>query len=49
MLGSDYPQAMGELDSCVADVEALGLPEDQKAMIRGGNAQRLLGLASSNE
>ncbi len=49
MLGSDYPQAMGELDSCVADVEALGLPEDQKAMIRGGNAQRLLGLAASNE
>ena len=25
MLGSDYPQAMGELDSCVADVEALDL------------------------
>jgi aminocarboxymuconate-semialdehyde decarboxylase len=46
MLGSDYPQAMGELDSCVADVEALDLPEDRKAEIRGGNARRLLKLAS---
>ncbi len=45
MLGSDYPQAMGELDSCVADVEALDLPEDQKDMIRSGTAKKLLGLA----
>lgn len=44
MLGSDYPQAMGELDSCVEDVEALDLPEEQKARIRGGNAKRLLKL-----
>lgn len=44
MLGSDYPQAMGELDSCVADVEALDLPENQKAQIRGENAAKLLQL-----
>jgi len=44
MLGSDYPQAMGELDTCVADVEGLDLPEAEKEMIRGGNAQKLLGL-----
>ena len=46
MLGSDYPQAMGELDSCVADVEALDLPEDQKDMIRSGTAKQLLGLGA---
>jgi predicted TIM-barrel fold metal-dependent hydrolase len=45
MLGSDYPQAMGDLASCVADVEALNLPEAQKAKVRGENAGRLLGLA----
>jgi len=44
LLGSDYPQAMGDLQGCVADVETLDLPEEQKAMIRGGNACRLLGL-----
>ncbi len=44
MLGSDYPQAMGELDSCVADVEALELPEEQKDMIRSGTAKKLLRL-----
>lgn len=44
MLGSDYPQAMGELDSCVADVEALNLPEEEKEMIRSGTAKKLLQL-----
>ncbi|MAE05742.1 MAG: amidohydrolase family protein [Nitrospinota bacterium] len=46
MLGSDYPQAMGEMDSCVADIEALDLPEDEKEKIRSGTAMKLLGLGS---
>jgi hypothetical protein len=35
---------MGEMDSCVADIEALELPEDEKEMIRSGTAMKLLGL-----
>ncbi|MFC1491374.1 amidohydrolase family protein [Nitrospinota bacterium] len=46
MLGSDYPQAMGDLGGCVADVEALEIPEEDKEKIRSGTAQRLLGLTS---
>jgi len=45
MLGSDYPQAMGDLAGCVADVEALEIPEEDKEKIRSGTARKLLGLA----
>ena len=47
MLGSDYPQAMGDLEGCVADVEALDIPAGDKEMIFGGTAQKLLGLDSA--
>lgn len=47
MLGSDYPQAMGDLAGCVADVEALDIPAGDKEMIFGGTAQKLLGLDSA--
>ncbi|MCI0395046.1 MAG: amidohydrolase family protein [Chloroflexi bacterium] len=42
MLGSDYPFDMG-YDRPVEVVEALDLPEADKARILGGNAARLLG------
>lgn len=47
LLGSDYPFEMGDPDP-VATVEAIpGLDDDQRALILGGNAERLVaGLAT---
>jgi aminocarboxymuconate-semialdehyde decarboxylase len=44
LLGSDYPFDMGNLD-CVARVEALGILAKDRALILGGYAGRILGVA----
>ena len=41
LLGSDYPYDMGTLD-CVRQVEALSIPDADKAAVLGGNAMKLL-------
>jgi aminocarboxymuconate-semialdehyde decarboxylase len=42
LLGSDYPFDMGNPD-CVARVEALAIPAQQRDLILGGYADRILG------
>ena len=44
LLGSDYPFDIGTLE-CARQVEALSIPETDKATILGGAAMRLLALA----
>lgn len=44
MVGSDYPHQIGSLAGAVKVVEALRIPEQDKDMIRGGNAQRVFGI-----
>jgi aminocarboxymuconate-semialdehyde decarboxylase len=43
LLGSDYPFDMGNLD-CVARVEALAIPPQDRDLILGGYAARVLGV-----
>jgi aminocarboxymuconate-semialdehyde decarboxylase len=45
LLGSDYPFDMGNLD-CVARVEALAIPAQDRDLILGGYAGRILGASS---
>ena len=42
--GSDYPHQIGSLRRMVSSIDALDLDEEEAAMIRGGNAARVLGL-----
>jgi aminocarboxymuconate-semialdehyde decarboxylase len=44
LLGSDYPFDMGTLE-CARQVEALSIPETDKAIILGGAAKRVLALS----
>jgi hypothetical protein len=44
MLGSDTPPLPFPLTRCVADVEALNLPEPERTAILGGNAVSLFRL-----
>jgi len=44
LLGSDRPFDMGS-EHPAQEIRALGLPEEEEALILGGNAQRLLGQA----
>ena len=39
-LGSDYPYDMGMMD-CVRHVRSLGIPEQDRATILGGHAQKI--------
>jgi aminocarboxymuconate-semialdehyde decarboxylase len=43
VLGTDYPMAMGDFEP-VRKLEALGLCEEERKLILGGNAARALGL-----
>jgi len=45
LAGSDYPHLISSLDKMKASVAALALPRDEEAMILGGNAAALYGLA----
>lgn len=42
--GSDYPHQIGSLEKMTSSLDALDLDEGDRAMIRGGNAARILGL-----
>ncbi len=42
--GSDYPHQIGSLKQMVTSIDGMNLPEEQKEMIRWGNAARLLKL-----
>ena len=44
LAGSDYPHKIGSLDRMVESIEALDLPESEKALILGANAAELLEL-----
>ncbi|HHY34392.1 MAG TPA: amidohydrolase [Firmicutes bacterium] len=44
MAGSDYPHQIGSLAGAVRVVESLRIPEQEKEMIRSGNARRVFGL-----
>lgn len=44
LYGSDYPHTIGDMRGCAARIEALQIPEAEKALIRSGNAQRLFKL-----
>ncbi|HKI96181.1 MAG TPA: amidohydrolase family protein [Gemmatimonadales bacterium] len=42
LAGSDYPHRIGSLHGMLSSIRALDLPEDERAAILGGNAERLL-------
>jgi aminocarboxymuconate-semialdehyde decarboxylase len=42
MYGSDYPHNIGDMQGCLARVDAL--PQQQRQAVRGGNAARIFGL-----
>lgn len=44
MAGSDYPHQIGSLAGAVRVVESLRIPEQEKEMIRSGNARRVFDL-----
>jgi aminocarboxymuconate-semialdehyde decarboxylase len=44
LAGSDYPHQIGSIPMMKAALSKLPLPEDQKALIFGGNAKRVYGL-----
>jgi aminocarboxymuconate-semialdehyde decarboxylase len=44
LAGSDYPHQIGSIAKMIESIDALGLPDDAKAAIRGGNAARLLAI-----
>jgi aminocarboxymuconate-semialdehyde decarboxylase len=45
LLGTDYPYDMGETDPLGLLARVPGLGEDERDLIAGGNAARLLGLS----
>ncbi len=40
--GSDYPHQIGSLEKMTTSIEALGLSDDDRAQVLGGNAARIL-------
>ncbi|HYU18038.1 MAG TPA: amidohydrolase family protein [Chloroflexota bacterium] len=44
MLGTDYPHVIGDIAECVQDIKRMQIPEEEKQMILGGNAQKFLGI-----
>jgi aminocarboxymuconate-semialdehyde decarboxylase len=42
--GSDYPHNIGDMRGCAERIEALPISEEEKALMRSGNAQRLFKL-----
>ena len=44
LYGSDYPHNIGDMKGCANRVEALSVGEEEKELIRSGNAVKLFGL-----
>ena len=44
LYGSDYPHNIGDMAGCAARVNSLPISEQEKEMIRSGNAQRIFKL-----
>lgn len=44
LAGSDYPHQIGSIQKMKTALASLPLPEDQKALIFGGNTRRVYGL-----
>ena len=42
VLGSDYPHVIGDIYRCVSSVSEMDISEDEKELIYGGNARRIL-------
>ena len=42
--GSDYPHMIGDLDKMVSSIDGMSVSEEERDLIRGGNARRILGL-----
>lgn len=47
LAGSDYPHQIGSIPKMLSSIQGLNLSETDRAAILGGNAARLLGLASA--
>jgi len=46
LIGSDYPHQIGDITTATAVIDAMDVPEAEKALMRGGNAERLWGNAN---
>jgi aminocarboxymuconate-semialdehyde decarboxylase len=44
MAGSDYPHQVGSIPKMLASLQAIDVTDEQRRMILGGNAQKLLGV-----
>jgi len=45
LAGSDYPHMIGHLDRMISSIKSIGLTPDEEAMVFGGNAANLFGVA----
>lgn len=44
LIGSDYPHQIGDIMTAMSVIDAMDVPEEEKALMRGGNAERLFRL-----